>query len=171
MKFSLVRNVKAPNRAHVTDAGIDFYVPQFDDKFENDIKQKNGSAWSGIYMGSDQSGKLISIGPGYRILIPSGVHVNVPEEYALIAFNKSGIAHNKGLVVGSCVVDQLYQGQVHISLINTGKTIQFIREGQKIVQFILVKIGSQMPQKVEFEQLYQIQSARGANGFGSTNKK
>jgi len=34
----------------------------------------------------------------------------VPSGYALIAFNKSGVAHNKGLIVGSAVVDELYQG-------------------------------------------------------------
>ena len=63
MKFSKVREVKTPQRANLTDAGIDFFVPE------------------------DQS--TISLTPGESCLIPSGIKVNVPEGYALIAFNKS----------------------------------------------------------------------------------
>lgn len=171
MKYSLVREVKEPNRAHQTDAGIDFYVPVFDEKFKQDIKSKNELNYGGLYFDGDSDNEYICIAPGYRILIPSGVHVNVPHGYALIAFNKSGVASKKGLITGAAVVDVGYQGQVHINVINSGKSVQHINQNEKLVQFILVKIGSELPERVEFEELYQKDSTRGAGGFGSTDHK
>ena len=47
----------------------------------------------------------IEIKPGQSVLIPSGIHVKVPDGYALIYFNKSGVASKKHLHVGACVVD------------------------------------------------------------------
>ena len=78
MKFTKTRDVKSPTRANSTDAGIDFFIP-------ND------------YEGTD-------LVPGESAFIPSGVKVNVPEGFALIAFNKSGVAVKKNLHVGACVV-------------------------------------------------------------------
>lgn len=171
MKYSLVRNVKEPNRAHQTDAGIDFYVPVFDDKFKQDVKTKNEINYGGIYFDGDSENEYICVAPGYRVLIPSGIHVKVPSGYALIAFNKSGVASKKGFIVGAAVVDQCYEGQVHINVINSGKSVQHINQNEKLVQFILVKIGSELPERVEFEDLYETNSARGAGGFGSSDHK
>jgi len=43
---------------------------------------------------------------------------------------------------------------VHINVINSGKSVQHINQNEKLVQFILVKIGSEMPERVEFKDLY-----------------
>jgi dUTPase len=45
IKFTLVRDVKMPNRGHSTDAGIDFFVPRFDKKMVQDLKEKNSLIW------------------------------------------------------------------------------------------------------------------------------
>lgn len=76
-----------------------------------------------------------------------------------------------GVINHNCVVDQGYEGQVHINVINSGKSVQHINQNEKLVQFILVKIGSEMPERVEFKDLYQKNSNRGAGGFGSTDHK
>lgn len=143
IKFAKIRDVKSPCRAHPTDAGIDFFVP-------NDF------------------GKM-EIRPGESILIPGGIKVNVPNGYALVFFNKSGVAANKSLVLGSCVVDQDYQGELMYNLHNIGKTFQFINAGDKIVQGILLPMFYAVPEEVESEdKLYESVSDRGAGGFGST---
>src|SRR5574344_675222 len=113
--FTTVRDVKAPVRAHSSDGGIDFFVP-------NDVKE-------------------IKVGPHGSVLIPSGVKVIVPSGYALIAMNKSGVATKKKLIVGACVVDEGYTNEVHIHLINTSddECCVDINPGDKIVQFVLVK--------------------------------
>ena len=55
--------------------------------------------------------------------IKSGIKVNVPQGYALIAFNKSGISTKLGLIVGACVIDSGYQGELSIHIINTSSIL------------------------------------------------
>jgi dUTP pyrophosphatase len=140
MKIKLVKKVKAPSRGTSTSAGLDFYTP------EDFVAAK---VW-----------------PGKSILIPSGVKAQVPEGYALVAFNKSGIATKEGLVVGACVVDEDYEGEIHIHMINVGDKIVDIYAGQKLVQFILLPVNYQNVEVVN--ELPKRQSERGEGGFGST---
>ena len=142
MKICKIRDVKDPVRANVTDAGIDFFVPE---DFEERI-----------------------IEPQESVLIPSGVKVNVPNGHALIAFNKSGVATKKNLQVGACVVDCGYQGEVHIHLTNVGFEPTKIDPGDKIVQLVLIKLGNPLIELVQEEALYEQDSDRGSGGFGST---
>ena len=145
MKFAKIREVKTPTRANSTDAGIDFFVPE------------------------DQSN--IKIFPGDSCLIPSGIKVNVPKGFALVAFNKSGIAVKKQLYAGACVVDCGYQGEVHINLTNVGKEEQYIKPGDKIIQFVLLPLGDPNLFELEEDELYETESSRGDGGFGSTGTK
>ncbi len=146
MKITKIRDVKTPNRANSTDAGIDFFIP-------ND------------YDGDTE------IFPARSCLIPSGVKVNVPEGYALIAFNKSGVAVKKKLHVGACVVDCGYQGEVHLNLTNVGESPVYIKPGDKIVQFVLLPLGDPSIEIVEENNLYESISTRGEGKFGSSGTK
>ena len=145
MKFSKVRDVKSPTRANSTDAGIDFFIP-------NDQNE-------------------IELRPQEKCLVPSGIKVNVPEGYALIAFNKSGIATTRELQVGACVVDCGYQGEVHFHLFNYGKSNVFLHPGDKIVQFVLLPLGDPAVEEVKESELYESVSSRGEGGFGSSGTK
>ena len=162
MKYTKIREVKSPSRGTEQSAGIDFFVPV---------------EWN--------SGEPLSVEPGGRVLIPSGIKVNVPSGYALIAFNKSGITSKTGMVVGACVVDEDYQGEVHLSIINTNNSSEMysddmyaidsgyvtITPGDKLVQFILVPVNYANPEEVSLEELYSEVSERGEGGFGSTGLK
>jgi len=136
-------------------------MPDYTPEFEEQVVEKN---------------KHLAYGPhglvlkqGERCLIPSGIKVNVPAGHALIAFNKSGVAVKKGLDVGACVVDEGYQGQVHISLTNPGKSVELIEHGEKIIQFLIVPINFSTPQEVSsLDELYPEKSSRGDGAFGST---
>ena len=145
MKFSKVRDVKSPTRANSTDAGIDFFIP-------NDQNE-------------------IELRPQEKCLVPSGIKVNVPEGYALIAFNKSGIATTRELQVGACVVDCGYQGEVHFHLFNYGNSNIFLNPGDKIIQFVLLPLGDPAVEEVKENDLYPEESSRGEGGFGSTGTK
>lgn len=140
MKVQKLRDVKTPNRGTTVSAGIDFYVPE---DFET-----------------------TTLAPGESVLIPSGIKVQVPRGYALIAFNKSGVAVKQGLSVGACVVDEDYEGEVHLHMINTSSKEQVIATGQKLVQFVLIPVSY-----FDVEVVDEIQSRnteRGVGGFGST---
>lgn len=143
IRFSKVKDVMTPRYAHEGDAGIDFYVPKGFSK--------------------------VALLPHDRILIPSGIRVNLPANYALIAFNKSGVSTKKGLDVLACVVDSSYQGEIHLSLVNTSNDIITIEQDEKLVQFIVLDTPQHMLLQLENEKLYECETTRGAGGFGSTD--
>jgi dUTP pyrophosphatase len=147
MKFYKLRDVKSPTRGTSLSAGIDLYVP-------NDFEE----TW--LY-------------PGKSVLIPAGLKTNVPEGHAFIAFNKSGVATKKGLVVGACVIDEDYQGEIHIHLINSGTTPTKIEPGDKIIQCVLVPVNYESVELVNSEEeLWNGKvTERGSGGFGSTGIK
>ena len=145
LKFIRVKNVKQPQRGTPESAGIDFFVP---DDFET-----------------------LGLLPGESCFIPSGIKVNVPAGHALVAFNKSGVAVKKNLHVGACVVDCGYQGEVHINLTNVGESPQYIKPGDKIVQFVLLPLGEPSVELVDSNNLYESESSRGEGGFGSSGTR
>lgn len=145
MKITKVRDVKTPVRGTDKSAGIDFFVP-------NDFPGEH-------YLATSQS-----------INIPSGIHAKIPEGHALIVMNKSGVALKKGLQVGACVVDEDYQGEIHIHVTNIGDDLATIKPGEKLVQMLLVPVIYDIPELVDsLDNLYNGETTdRGAGGFGST---
>ena len=116
----------------------------------------------------------IEIEPHAKILIQSGIHVNLPEGIFLKAENKSGIASKRGLIFGASVVDYDYEGEIHINLINTTNNNIIIQAGEKIVQFVPF-FQPYMKDAIEYNSLDELykgkKSARGAGGFGSSGEK
>lgn len=170
MQFCKTRKVKSPNRANSTDAGVDFFVPE--DLISPDF---NGKTREGAYLFYSDDGYLedISLDPNGRVLIPSGIHVRLKPGTALVLMNKSGIAANRGLVIGSCVVDESYTGEIHLSLINTSCERVNIKAGEKITQGLILNVVQSIPEELDsIEKLYDgFESDRGAGGFGSTGTK
>ena len=143
LMFTKTRPVKSPTRGTVQSAGIDFYVP------EDFVSQ--------------------TIKPEGDILIPSGIRVRVPQGYALIAFNKSGISTKKKLIAGACVVDEDYTGEVHLHLINAGNGTVTINPGDKILQFILLPVNYADTMELTHDEYESHgETERGSGGFGST---
>ena len=113
----------------------------------------------------------LTILPGESALIPSGIKVEVPNNHALVAFNKSGIASKKQLIVGACVVDCGYQGEIYINMQNVGREAQQLQPGDKIVQFALLQLGNPIVTEVKEQELYTSVSDRGEGALGSSGTK
>lgn len=147
MKFLKIRSVKDPTRGTSKSAGIDLYIP-----FEI---------------------TTIELKPGESTLIPSGLKVDVPKNHVFVAMNKSGIATKKGLSVGACVIDEDYQGEIHIHLTNISNNSTTIEGGDKIVQCLILPINYEGVEIVESEdQMWNGEvTERGSGGFGSTGTK
>lgn len=158
MKFCKVRNVKSPVRGTGKAAGIDFFVPN------------NFSA---------------IIGPHSDLLITSGIKVEIPEGYMLMAADKSGVvttnmacikagrqpkedAFGSSVIVGAKIVDEDYQGEIHLHLINLGNSAVQIKPGMKIAQFILVPVSYEGLEEVPEAKLFSRSSERGKGALGST---
>ena len=145
LKINRCREVKLPERTG-RNAGFDFFVP---DTFGT------------------------SVLPGKKVKIPSGIKVRIPEGHALIAFNKSSIADKK-LIVGACVIDENYTGEISLHMINVSQEIINIEPKTKLVQFILIPVNYATVEEVDtVNELYNDFDIkeRGEGGFGSTNNK
>ena len=116
----------------------------------------------------------IELLPHSKVLIPSGIHVRLPKGVFLNGANKSGIASKRGLLIGAQTIDQDYEGEIHINLMNPTNEHVFIGAGEKIVQFIPY-FQPAMHDVVEYnskEELYKdFKSERGEGGFGSSGEK
>jgi dUTP pyrophosphatase len=86
----------------------------------------------------------------------------------LQVMNKSGIATKKQLVVGACVVDSGYSGEVFVNLHNIGNKEVYIHPGQKIAQAVLLPVLTPAIEEVPTDQVYDDETTRGDGGFGST---
>lgn len=146
IKFQKIRDVKSPERGTDKSAGIDFFVPL-------DVRYNH------------------TLYPGEGILIPSGIKAVIPKGHALIAFNKSGVATKRGLSVGACVVDEDYQGEIHLHVYNrTSRVIDSPKPGDKLVQFLLIPV--EYPKIEMYENnIFSETTERGEGGFGSTGTK
>ena len=164
MKILKTLNVKTPTRGTEVAAGIDFFVPEKSEDFVKYFFEKNPDV-----LITDEG---IILNPHQRVNIPSGIKAEIPKGYALIAYNKSGVSLKYGLDVGATVVDEDYQGMIHLSLVKTSDKTIIINYGQKIIQFLLIPI---FYDKVELvnneEELFTRDSQRGEGGFGSTGIK
>lgn len=173
MRYCKTRKTKSISRAHAGDAGIDFYVPE-DIPVEVLAKtcETTGCQPEIVFSKAGIVEKII-LEPGESVLIPSGIHVKLKPGWALVYFNKSGVASKRHLDVMACVVDSSYQGECHINLVNTGKTAVEIEAGDKIVQGLLLPVSQCQTEEVaSLGELYpEGESDRGAGGFGSSGTK
>jgi dUTP pyrophosphatase len=78
--------------------------------------------------------------PGESVLIPTGCKFAIPHGYMMEIKNKSGIAYKRQLLVGACVVDSGYEGEVFVNLHNVGEEPQHIEPGDKVAQAVIVPV-------------------------------
>lgn len=161
-KFTKVRDVKSPIRAHATDACFDFFVPL---NFLSQIDSK----YLLNYPKNWQDPLVLILEPGEDVLIPSGIKAIIPQGYALIFFNKSGISTNLRCIKGAEVCDCGYVGEIHLHVINVGKSSVSIKPEMKLLQAALIPISSAIPKEITNEEFESMSSTeRGEKGFGSS---
>lgn len=166
VKFTLTRDVKSPNRGTAEAAGIDFFIPYFNDKFLKDLIKKNPA--QNVRYEIEEGDLLMTLMPNTRLLIPSGVRVSIDPQTALIAANKSGVSTKKGLVFTAQVVDSDYDGEMHIGVANISDKPVTIKTGEKLMQFVHTPILLSNLLWVD-ESIITADhqdSARGDRGFG-----
>jgi len=188
MQFIKTRDVKDPVRNQLENAGIDFYIPENNEKFRLSLCDKNATLRIATSVDDHAHIKeyikenlsyftydtgIIYIAPHRAIIIPTGIKSKFGPELALIANNKSGIATKKQLIFGASVIDCSYQGEWHINLINTSDEYQTLECGTKAVQFIPHLISTDPVEIVDLpeEEFYTEKTSRGDGWQGSTGLK
>lgn len=108
----------------------------------------------------------MAIGAGAAHTFRTGIAVEVPEGWAMMAYSRSGHGFKFGvrLANGTGIIDSDYRGEVQIRLANDGLTTMRVLPGDRIAQAIILPVP-----RVEFEEVEDLSdTARGAGGFGST---
>jgi len=129
-----------PGRAHPTDAGLDVFT-----KYAH-------TTW---------------IDPHKDYLIEIGWAMSLPDGWVAIVKEKSGLAWNKKITIGSCVIDSSYRGEIMIHLFNNSDERIEFAPGSAIAQLVIVPCWCGNPRVVDDLD----ETDRGEGGFGSTTSK
>ena len=114
----------------------------------------------------------IQIQPGESLVLGTGLKFGVPHGYMIQIMNRSGNAAKKQLMVGACVVDSGYDGEVFVNLHNIGSEPQTINPGDKIAQAVVIPVVPARFVETSNDNLYDwwpiTISGRGDGALGST---
>ena len=148
--YSMPHAKHKPVRANPSDAGLDL-------KYNPDV----GS-------------QPVSIEPGQSMILGTGLKFGVPHGYMIQIMNRSGNAAKKQLMVGACVVDSGYDGEVFVNLHNIGSKPQTINPGDKIAQAVVIPVVPVRFLETSNDNLYEWApitiSGRGSGALGSTGR-
>jgi dUTP diphosphatase len=127
-----------PRRAHPGDAGVDLFAAS-----------------------------AVTLAPGERAVVATGIAIALPDGYAAFVQPRSGLAarHGVTLVNAPGTVDAGYRGEIKVTLLNTdrGQAVSFQR-GDRIAQLVVQRVARPV-----FHEVTRLPgSARGEDGFGST---
>ena len=152
LEYSRMRSdVKPPTRGHPSDAGLDVY-----------------------YCPESVHSTGVEMAPGQSALFATGLRFGVPHGYMLEVKNRSSMASKRSLIVGACVIDSGYDGEVFINLHNIGHKAQLVEPGTKIAQIVMTPVVSFRPIETSSGDLYEWYpisiSDRGEGALGSTGE-
>ncbi len=108
----------------------------------------------------------VTVVPGQRVLIPTGLCIALPENYELQIRPRSGLALKHGIMVPNSpgTIDEDYRGEVKIILINAGQEDFVIERGMRVAQGVIAPVV-----RMAWEECSSLDdTARGKGGFGST---
>lgn len=126
-----------PSYAHKGDAGLDLYTS-----------------------------KIVTLLPGERTAVPTGISLALPKGTVGLIWDKSGLSIRNGLKTLGGVIDAGYRGEVLVGMINLGKESYTFDKGHKVAQMLIQKVES-----VTIKEVVELdKTTRGKGGFSSTGK-
>jgi dUTP pyrophosphatase len=131
---------RPPTQAHEGDAGYDLHAAE-----------------------------AVTIDPGERASVGTGIAVAIPDGQAGLVIPRSGLAARHGISVVNApgLIDSGYRGELCVLLLNTDRSQPFtVEPGDRIAQLVLVRVETE-----ELEEVAELdETARGVGGFGSTGR-
>lgn len=112
------------------------------------------------------------IEPGQRLLVPTGLALEIPEGFMGEIRSRSGLAILGGIVVFNApgTIDSDYRGEIRVILINLSEKTYVVDPGQRIAQLVITRCVA--PESINFFEVDGLSStARGEGGFGSTGQQ
>ena len=140
--------VHRPTRANPSDAGLDLCF-------------------------NPKDGAQTVLRPGESAVLATGLKFGIPHGYMFQIMNRSGNAAKRSLMVGACVVDAGYDGEVFVNLHNMGTMKQVINPGDKIAQGVVIPVVAVRFMETSADDPYWYPIAisdRGDGALGSTGQ-
>jgi dUTP pyrophosphatase len=139
LRFKKLRDdAIVPTQAHSGDAGSDLYAVEG-----------------------------VTLEPGARAKVPTGVAVAIPEGHAGLVLPRSGLAHKHGITLTNTpgLIDSGYRGELQVLMLNTDREVAYeVKPGDRIAQLMIVAFAA--PEWAEVDEFDD--TTRGDGGFGSS---
>jgi dUTP diphosphatase len=120
-----------------------------------------GAAGADLY-----ANEAVTLGPGERHAVATGLRVEIPPGHAGLVWPRSGLAVRHGIDTLAGVIDSDYRGEVRVVLVNHGQQPFTIEPGDRIAQLVVQKV-----ERAVFTSASELAgSLRGEGGFGSTGR-
>jgi dUTP pyrophosphatase len=110
----------------------------------------------------------VTIMPGQRVLIPTGLAIALPPGYELQIRPRSGLALRHGIVLPNSpgTIDEDYRGEIQVIVLNTGSEPFVVERGTRIAQAVLAPVV-----RAAWEEVADLDvTTRNEGGFGSTGR-
>jgi dUTP pyrophosphatase len=145
-------------------SSVEVLITRLDPELPLPRYAKGGDAGADIVSRID-----ITLAPGERALVPTGIAIALPDGHVALVHPRSGLAikHGVTMVNAPGTVDAGYRGELQIILINhdQSESVSFKR-GDRIAQLVIQKV-----ERAEFVEVRELPgSGRGSGGFGSTGR-
>ena len=139
-------------------------------KEDSIIKGYDGNEYDILNRMASPSRAFIMLGPGQRVLIPTGLSMAIPVGYEGQVRSRSGLALKEGLIVLNApgTIDSDYRGEIGVIICNTSNQTRTITQGDRIAQLVICKV-ERIPVWDQVEEFDETE--RGEGGFGSTGKQ
>ena len=143
----------------------DLLIHQLDPELPLPRFAKPGDAGADLYARID-----LTLAPGERALMPTGIAIALPPGFAAFIHPRSGLAIRDGLSMVNApgTIDASYRGEIQVILVNMdAKNPISIKRGDRVAQLVIQRI-----ENVNFVPVSELPGTeRGSGGFGSTGKK
>jgi dUTP pyrophosphatase len=110
--------------------------------------------------------ETVTLDPGARALVPTGIALAIPQGFAGFVLPRSGLALRSGVTLLNTpgLVDAGYRGEIKVLLVNHGEAPVTLNRGDRVAQLVIQRV-----ERVTLTPVTELPpSARGAGGFGST---
>lgn len=135
--------------------------------FKGELPAYQSHGASGVDVRAQLSSPM-TVMPGERALVPTGLSFEIPEGYEIQARPRSGWALKQGMTLLNTpgTIDADYRGEVKIIVVNLGQEPVEITDQERVAQLVVCPVL-----QVRFEEVSALsETIRGAGGFGSTGR-
>ena len=140
--------------------------PRVNDSFPLPKYETNGSAGLDLRANIEES---ITLKPLERVLVKTGIFMELPVGFEAQVRPRSGLAYKKGITVLNApgTIDADYRGEIGVILANLSNEDFVINNGERIAQLVIAK-----HERAEWQETSELsETSRGEGGFGSTGTK